>query len=141
MFYDLCGYVESEDEFAFEDRLPYVLDLLAGVRRQINTYIPKTGPVAEWWVSERTASREAITQMRHGQLKRLESDAEQQVYSQTMSSAGSYNGRPTNSGDTLVWRDWIFTSGHFQGQEVLSVICEQLRDLTELIQEAESRLP
>jgi hypothetical protein len=140
MFYDLCSYVESEDEYAFEDRLPYVLDLLAGVRRQINVYIPRIGPVAEWWKTERTASREAITEMRHAQLKRLESDAQQQVYSRTAAPAGTFKGKPTNSGDTLVWLDWKFTSGYFEGQEVLSVLFFHLTDLETLIEEAEGRL-
>jgi hypothetical protein len=141
MFDDLCTYVESEDQFAFEDRLPYVLELLAGVRRQIDGYMPRTGPVADWWEGEKTATREAISQLRHAQLKRLESNAQQQAYSQTRSPVGSFKGKTVNAGDTIAWRDWVFTSGHFKGQEVLSVLVMQLIDLKALIEEAESRLP
>jgi hypothetical protein len=104
MFADLCIRAGEIDQQAFEDRLPYVLDLMAGVRR-------------------------------------LESTAQRQTYSHSMSSAGTFNGKPVNAGDSIVWWQWYFVGGHFDGQDVLAVLSAQLDDLASLIRDAEARLP
>jgi hypothetical protein len=141
MFAALCVRAGEIDQQAFEDRLPYVLDLMAGVRRQIDEQIPKGGAAAAWWRGQMTVARDAITQMRHAQLKRLESTAQRQTYSHSMSSAGTFNGKPVNAGDSIVWWQWYFVGGHFDGQDVLAVLSAQLDDLASLIRDAEARLP
>jgi hypothetical protein len=136
----LQAHAEGTDEQAFQDRLPYVLDLLAGVRRQIGEYMPKTATFESWWATQKTQDRDAITEMRHAQLKRLESDMKRHLHAQSWASEGTFNGKPVNPGDTVVWWRWYFIGGHFDGKDVLTVLSTQLADLASLIKEAESRL-
>lgn len=151
MLRDLATHVESTDEHAFGDRLPYVLDLLAGVRRQIDEGLKPIPPaLAVWWNEQRTPRREAITSMRNAELKRYERQAKRTSITHTNSSAGtlrtSYSdGRPEreqsiNAGDTVVIATgWKFVGGHFDGQEVLRVLTDEHADLGKLIREAETR--
>jgi hypothetical protein len=136
----LRPHARRADEQAFKDRLPYVLDLLAGVGRQIDEAMPGAGPVATWWETQRTQDREAIRQMRNAELKRLESGTKREVDVQTNAPAGTFHGKTVNAGDTLVEWGWYFASGHFVGQEVLTVLSAQLTDRQFLINDAESRL-
>ncbi len=131
---------EGSNHQAFEDLLPYVLDLLAGVRRQVHEYQPRTAAFDAWWPSQKTADREAITEMRHAQLKRLERRAQRQLYAHTFSSQGTFKGKVVNSGDTAVWWTWHFIGGRFDGQEVMAVLHRQLGDLETLIADAEKLL-
>jgi len=144
MLTDLARHANDADDRAFEDRLPYVLDLLAGVRRQIDQCITQrkdgSAEVDLWWAAEKTADRKAINDMRNAQLKRLERGSERRQQTHTNVSAGTFNGHPINSGDTISWYGWRFTSGRFVGKEVLSILLAELQDLEDLIETAESRL-
>jgi len=69
MVADLAAHSESSDEHAFPDRIPYVLDLLAGIRRQIDKCRPRSPEFTSWWGQQRTPRREAITSMRNAELR------------------------------------------------------------------------
>jgi len=144
MLTDLSPHERGADEVAFEDRLPYVVDLLAGVRRQIHEHIsgsqPHSASMDSWWAAQKTPDRVAITEMRHAQLKRLERGAERRVLTHTNSSAGTFDGRPVNSGDTLTWSEWYVTSGRFEGQRVMEMLSAELESLGSLIRDTEMRL-
>jgi len=151
MLADLSAHSESRDEHAFADRLPYVLDLLAGVRRQIDKHRPRPAEFTVWWDQQRTPRREAITSMRNAELKSYERRSQRTALTQTYSSAGSFEARTldgelvshrvVNAGDTVtVLTGWKFLGGHFDGQDVLSVLTGELTDLSTLIHVAESQL-
>jgi hypothetical protein len=59
----------------------------------------------------------------------------------TVRGGASFNGKPVNAGDSIVWWQWYFVGGHFDGQDVLAVLSAQLDDLASLIRDAEARLP
>jgi hypothetical protein len=151
MLTDLAEHNGSGDEHAFPDRLPYVLDLLAGVRRQINTHKPRPPGFASWWDQQRTPHREAFNSMRHAELKRYERRSKRTAMAHTWSSAGSLttrsaegrliSDRSVSSGETVtVSTSWKFVGDHFDGQDVLTVLQAELTDLATLIRAAESRL-
>lgn len=152
MFRELTTYIESTDEHAFPDRLPYVLDLFAGVRRQIdNGAKPKPPAFASWWNEQRTPRREAITAMRNAELKGYDRQVKRTAITHTNSSVGTLrtwysDGKPVrersiNAGDNvLIFTGWKFVGGHFDDQEVTSVLSAELTDLKKLIDEAEARL-
>jgi hypothetical protein len=60
---------------AFRDRIPYVLDLLAGVTRTIakESSGHRTQQFAYWWATADRSAQQAIEEMRHAELKGLES--------------------------------------------------------------------
>lgn len=151
MLQDLAAHSESTNKNAFPDRLPYVLDLLAGVRRQISEHKPIPPGFTSWWNQQRTPHREAITSMRNAELKSYERQSRRTSVSHTNSSAGTLETRtsdgilirrtPINAGDTVViFTGWRFAGGYFDGQEVLRVLSAELADLNTLNHDAESRL-
>jgi hypothetical protein len=87
-------HAEGFDAQAFEDRLPYVLELLAGVRRQIHEYKRRTSTTAAfdaWWASEWSDPRWLeMTNLRHVHLKQLESGAQTKVHTQSNLPAGTF---------------------------------------------------
>ena len=141
MLRDLDTHETSLEEHAFPDRLPYVLDLLAGVRRQINEQRHVPQEFRAWWAEQHTAERDAITEMRHSTLKADRRVVDRKTFSQSFCSNGYFNGRPVNSGDSVVvFLGWRFVSGHFDNKDVLLVLRDQLDDLHALLGEAETRL-
>jgi len=141
MLNDLGTHSQSLDEHAFSDRLPYVLDLLAGVRRQINEQGPVPQEFKAWWARQHNVERDAITEMRHSTLKADKRVVGPKAFSQSFCSNGYFNGRPVNSGDSVVvFLGWRFVGGHCNDQDVLPVLRNQLDDLRALLEEAETRL-
>jgi hypothetical protein len=129
------------NEQAFTDRLPYVLDLLSGVGRQITESLPKGSPLRRWWDAQWTPAGHEITEMRHAQLKRMEPPgAERHVHTQTATAATIWHGKPLSVGDTAMWATWRFVGGRFDDQDVVVVLRNHLDDLAVLIGEAEARL-
>lgn len=117
---------------------------LAGVRRQIDDAIAQLRGVPKdldvWWAGERTTDRMAINDMRNAELKRLQRGSERRLQAHTNASAGTFNGKRINAGDTVTWWDWRFTSGRFAGREVLSVLTAELSSLADLVGTAEMRI-
>jgi hypothetical protein len=126
-------------EEAFTDRLPYVLELTTGVRRQLDAVIPRQGDLRVWWAGQWTTEREALTQLRHAQLKRLESNQAPRWHTQMNTPAGHWRGHPVSAGDTVSWIEWHFADGYFEGRQVLDVLYKVLRDLRDLLGEARRR--
>ena len=79
MLDDLNRHVD--DEVAFRDRLPYVLDLLAGVTRCIDSESKghRTSQFGSWWKATDRTARDAIQELRNAELKRAESRAKQEA--------------------------------------------------------------
>ncbi|MBA8794065.1 hypothetical protein FHX74_001670 [Friedmanniella endophytica] len=153
MVADLSAHASSGAPFEFPDRLPYVLDLLAGVRRQINEGLKSASPtVLAWWRSQLTPRRRAITEMRNAALKRLDQQVEEAGFFQVFSSDGtikttttslmgeSTSQRTVPSGDVVrISTGWQFVGGIFNGEDVLRVVREELDDLAKLLVEAKRR--
>ncbi|GLX09427.1 hypothetical protein [Microbispora sp. NBRC 16548] len=73
--------IHTQDEVAFRDRLPYVLDLLAGVTRSIDDESKgqRSNKFSAWWNGIDRSMQKEITELRHSELKRIESRTEVRV--------------------------------------------------------------
>lgn len=138
MLADLETYSQSEE--AFTDRLPYVLDLLVGVRRQLDSVVPRSGKLRAWWIDQLTSERRALSELRHAQLKRLETNEAPSREIRTNVPAGEWRGHPVNAGDTVTWIEWYFASGHHKDRPVREVLAESLLDLRQLVDDFRRRM-
>ncbi len=145
----------AQDRHAVNDRLPYVLDLLAGVTRTINKYPGSQRPEAFtlWWKTLRPAHHEELTQLRHAALKGLERVAQREitVYLPTQGPAHVELPGPVRMvvGEELTVRlrhtdtpgsvtqqrseAWVFSQGPYRGQHVMTALREHLNRLGEVI--------
>ena len=137
----------ADDEVAFRDRLPYVLDLLAGVTRCVNDESKghRTGQFAAWWQKADRTAQAAIQELRNAELKRAESRAMAQVKVE-LTPPGP---RPVsmtvqelvaNQFSIVVSTQWRFTSGDFDGKPVLPVLAEYWNEVSGILTEAENLL-
>ncbi|WP_344257286.1 hypothetical protein [Terrabacter carboxydivorans] len=138
MLDDLAAHSHSGEAFA--DRLPYVLDLLAGVRRQLDAAVKECGHLSGWWKDQWTPERKALSELRNAQLKRLETSEAPRSQTRTNVPAGEWRGHRVSEGDTVSWIEWYFVDGRYEGQPVLSVLAGALDDLRGLIDEVRIRL-
>jgi hypothetical protein len=110
------------DMTAFSDRLPYVLDLLAGVTRMIGAESSghRTPVFGAWWGGVDRSAQEAIQEMRNAELKELVSR--------------------TAAARWFVAVAWIFTGGALHERPVLETLRDYLQQVTALLEEAERKL-
>ena len=124
---------------AFQDYLPCVLDALASVGRMINEEGGGLGiaSFSDWYKS---VPVHPIVNLRHAELKRLQSHSVSVMQSQSFASNGTFRGRPIYAGDHATWWEWFFDAGPYDGQRVLDVLLTVLADRAALLAEAERRL-
>jgi hypothetical protein len=132
----------SHDTTDFRDRLPYVLDLLAGVTRTIDTESSGHGTsvFAAWWGAVGCSAQQTIQEMRNAELKELVSRTAAHIEVEIGVSTGNYPGLRANDGDTVTRISWAFNGGALHGQPVLKTLREYLQQVSELVGEAEGRL-
>jgi hypothetical protein len=135
----LAGH--AHDTVALRDHLPYVLDLLAGVTRMIDSESKgrRTPQFGQWWATV-DCSTQAIQEMRNAELKRLESTTTLDVDTRTAVRAADYPDLNLADGDTLTRISWVFVGGAFDGQNVFTVLRDYLQQVTELLEQAERKL-
>jgi hypothetical protein len=140
MLDDLQGHTLSS--IAFHDRIPYVLDLLAGVTRTIDDESRghRTAQFSSWWMEVDRSIQKSIQDMRNAELKKLIPLTTPRLESLTNVSVADYPGTSVNDGDTLVKINWLFKGGTFHGQPVIDTLREYLQHLGELLREAELKL-
>jgi hypothetical protein len=138
MLDDLADY--SNNPVAFRDRIPYVLDLLAGAPstpRAAAIGRPSSrrgGPTAD------RSAKQSIHEMRNAELKELRSLTAAQIHTVTGVSAADYPDMRVNDGDTITRVTWVFNGGASHGQPVLKTLRDYLQQVSELVGEAEERL-
>lgn len=137
----------ADDEVAFRDRLPYVLDLLAGITRCINDESKghRTSQFAAWWQTADRTTQAAIQELRNAELKRAESRTKPQVKVE-LTPPGP---RPVsmtvqdlvaNQFSIVVSTDWQFTDGDLDGEPVLPALAEYWNQVSGVLAEAETLL-
>lgn len=132
----------SANTIAFRDRIPYVLDLLAGVTRTISRESSghRTQAFADWWSTADRSSQQAMEEMRHAELKGLESRTAASINVEINVRAADHPDRNLNDGDTLTTIDWLFKGGTFDDKPVLPTLHDYLRQVGNLVDEAERKL-
>jgi len=145
MMDDLTNHVE--DEIAFRDRLPYVLDLLAGVTRRINEESKgrRTKQFDSWWQTTDRQMQASIQELRHAELKRAESRARPKIRVDftpdprpvTMDT----DARIASRFSIDVSTEWHFTGGgNLDGTLALPVLAQYWKDLVGVLSKAETLL-
>ena len=127
------------DEVDFRDRLPYVLDLLAGVTRCIDSESKghRTTHFATWWSTTDRTMRNVIQELRNAELKRAESRAKQEVrvemqrYGEPLAADTAVKGVPMDAKaltgsqfSIVVSTEWRFTGGDLDGRPVLPALAQ-----------------
>jgi len=145
----------ADDEVDFRDRLPYVLDLLAGVTRCIDSESKghRTTRFATWWSTTDRTTRNVIQELRNAELKRAESRAKQEMrvemqrYGEPLAADTAVNGLAlrtdglTESQFTIVvTTEWQFIGGDFDGRPVLLALTQYWNDINGVLKQAESLL-
>ena len=132
----------AHDTVALRDRIPYVLDLLAGVTRSIDVESKgqRTPEFAAWWADVDRSKQQEIHEMRNAELKRLESRTAAHVELGINVRAADYPDLRVSDGDTVTRINWAFKGGAFNGQPVLETLRNYLQEVTELLKEAEQKL-
>lgn len=132
----------SHDPVAFRDRVPYVLDLLAGVTRTTHAESSghRTPEFAAWWGTADRSAQQSIHEMRNAELKELRSLTTAQIHTVTSVSAADYPDMRVNDGDTVTTVTWVFNGGALHGQPVLKILRDYLQRVSKLVGEAEGKL-
>ena len=132
----------SHDTTDFRDRLPYVLDLLAGVTRTIDTESRghRKQAFAAWWGGVDRSAQQTIQEMRNAELKELVSRTAAQIEVGVNVRAADYPELPVNDSDTVTTVSWAFNGGALHGQPVLKNLRNYLQHVTALLEEAERKL-
>jgi hypothetical protein len=140
MLDDLVGYVL--DSVAFRDRIPCVLDLLAGVTRTINSESSgdRTPEFGKWWAGVDRSAQQAIQEMRTAELKELVSLTAALYETEINVRAVDYPDRLVNDGDTVTTVSWVFNGGAFHGKPVVETLRDYLDQVRKLVEEAEQKL-
>lgn len=134
----------ADDEVAFQDRMPYVLDLLAGVTRCIDSESKgnRTTQFANWWTTADRTMQAAIQELRNAELKRVESRTEAQVKVEMIPP----DPQPVSMDAHLliasqfsivVSTDWRFTGGDLDGKPVLPALVQYWNDVSGILAKAE----
>jgi hypothetical protein len=143
MLDDLGQHVE--DEVAFRDRLPYVLDLLAGVTRCVDSGSKgsRTQQFADWWSTTDRTMQTSIQELRNAELKRVESRSQPQVKVEMIPP----DPQPVSSGDLheliasqfsiVVSTEWRFIGGDLDGKPVLPALVQYWNDVSGILAKAE----
>jgi hypothetical protein len=132
----------SADLEALRDRLPYVLDLLSGVTRVIDTESRghRIPAFSAWWNTMDRSAQQAIQEMRNAELKKLKLRTTLSATTKTAIRADDYPELRVADGDTVTRISWVFDRGAFHGQPVFETLRDYLRRVTILVEEAEWRL-
>jgi hypothetical protein len=132
----------SLDSVAFRDRIPYVLDLLAGVTRSIDDESKgrRTPEFGMWWTQVDQTARQSIQEMRNAELKQMVSRTVQHYDTVMNAQAADYPNLVVNNGDTVTTVVWTFNEGELHGRPVLDTLQDYLRHVGDLVVEAERRL-
>jgi hypothetical protein len=132
----------SADVDALRDRLPYVLDLLSGVTRMIDTESRgrRTPAFSTWWDAVDRSAQQAIQEMRNAELKRLESPTTLSATTKTTVRAADYPDLRVADGDTVTRITWVFDGGELHGRPVFETLRDYLQRVIVLVEEAEQRL-
>ena len=140
MLADLGRWVGSI--VGFRDRLPYVLDLLAGITRTIDDESRghRTQAFATWWPGIDRTSQDTIQELRNAELKRLERRTVAEIQTAVNVIAADYPDLRLADGDTLTTKTWSFVGGAFDGQPVLETLRKYREEAEALIDEAEAKL-
>jgi hypothetical protein len=140
MLDDLAHHIHDTTDF--RDRLPYVLDLLAGVTRTIDTESSghRTPAFAAWWEAIDRSAQQTIQEMRNAELKQLVSRTAAQIEVEIGLRAANYPDRAVNDGDTVTMVSWAFNGGALHGQPVLKSLRDYLLQVSELVEKAERKL-
>jgi hypothetical protein len=123
MMVDLERYVD--DDVGFEDRLPYVLDLLAGITRSIDeeTRGHRSTQFASWWTTTDRSMQQAITELRHAELKRVESRTKKrtriEISGPLKTVVMTIEGLTANQLSIVARTEWEFVGGDLDGKPVL----------------------
>jgi hypothetical protein len=146
----------ADDEVGFRDRLPYVLDLLAGVTRCINDESKgyRSSQFGSWWKTADRTMQEAIQELRNAELKRAESRAKQEVRVEMRGPGGT----PLPAGvlaegvrmeaksltesqfSIVVSTEWRFADGDLDGRPVLPALAGYWNEVGEVLAQAEGLL-
>jgi hypothetical protein len=130
----------AEDKVGFQDRVPYVLDLLAGVTRCVNDESKgcRTSQFASWWQATDRRVQSAIQDLRNAELKRVESRTRPQVRVELTPP----NPQPVNmTVEELTasqfhidaFTEWQFTGGEFDGKPVLPTLDEYWHEVGQIV--------
>jgi hypothetical protein len=132
----------SNDTTNFRDRLPFVLDLLAGATRTIDAESTghRTPAFAAWWGSVDRSAQQTIQEMRNAELKDLVPRTSAHIEVEIGVSAANYPDLRANDGDTVTRISWAFNEGPLHGQPVLKTLHDYLQQVGELVGEAEGML-
>ena len=141
MFADMVGGHQSNEE-ALLDRLPYVLDLLAGVTRTIDRESKgqRTDAFAAWWSSVDRSLGKSLTDIRNSELKALESRSRLSQTTALSVKATDYPRMRVADGDTVTIITWQFVNGPLNGESVIPVLKGYLDTLGEVLRDAEEKL-
>lgn len=146
----------ADDEVCFRDRLPYVLDLLAGVTRCINDESKghRSGQFSSWWKTADRTMQAAIRELRNAELKRAESRAKQEVRVEMLGPRG----KPVPAGalaqgarmeaksltesqfSIVVSTEWRFAGGDLHSQPVLPALVKYWNEVGGVLTQAEALL-
>jgi hypothetical protein len=132
----------NNDTTDFRDRLPFVLDLLAGITRMIDTESRghRTPAFAAWWSRVDRPAQHTIQEMRNAELKELEPRTSAHIEVHIGVSAADYPDLWANDGGSVTRISWVFNGGALDGQRVLVTLRDYLRKVTALLDEAERQL-
>ncbi len=137
----------ADDEVAFRDRLPYVLDLLAGITRCINDESKghRTSQFAAWWQTADRTTQAAVQELRNAELKRAESRTKPQVKVELTPPrprpvSTTVQDLVANQFSIVVSTDWQFTNGDLDGESVLPALAEYWNQVSGVLAEAETLL-
>ncbi|WP_433498130.1 hypothetical protein ACQP1K_24995 [Sphaerimonospora sp. CA-214678] len=147
MLNDLKIYIQ--DEVAFRDRLPYVLDLLAGVTRSIadESKGQRSNKFSAWWNGIDRSIQKEITELRHAELKRIESRTEARVnvdlvtpIPQPEPTRMTVEALAANVIHIQVSLEWRFKGGAFDEKPVIDTLEAYWRTARDILAKAEKLL-
>lgn len=130
------------DSVGFRDRLPYVLELLAGVSRAIDEESrgARTQRFSEWWSGEPIPHRQELYSLRHAELKALKGHTSARWDTVINARAKDFPGSLVNDGDTVSTVVWYWADGPFVNEQVLPVLQRYYLSLTQALKTAEALL-
>lgn len=151
MFAELTGIVG--DTVAFQDHVPYVLDLLLSVTRVMHDDLNKQPENRVWWDAQKDGLWRELSDLRHAELKRLDRRTELNMKSYTRQiltdddlrdiQIDLGHGRSMAKGDTVSWAvgsAWFFVGDSLDSRPVLAIMRHYLDLLPQIVVEAERRL-
>ncbi|MFI6073895.1 hypothetical protein ACIA5C_20205 [Actinoplanes sp. NPDC051343] len=119
MLQDLARH--GADSVGFRDRIPYVLDLMAGVTRTIDaeSHGHRTAAFSAWWTNLDRAEQRAITDIRNAELKELDTRTSMRQRTTTNADPVDFSDLTVNPGDTVTRIFWTFDGGPLHDAPVL----------------------